>query len=68
MTVFWTSTTENHLDAIYSYISLDSPQYAKRLVDRLTQRSKQIGNFPFSGRKVPEYDMKQIREVLEKKL
>ena len=65
MKVFWTETAEYHLDAIYSYISLDSPEYAKQTVDRITRRSIQIADFPLSGRKVPEYEMEQIREVFE---
>ena len=65
MKVHWTDTAEGHLDAIYAYIALDSPEYAKRMVDRITRRSQQIANFPFSGRKVPEYDIDQIREVIE---
>jgi toxin ParE1/3/4 len=63
--VHWTDTAEGHLEAIYSYISLDSPQYAKQTVDRITQRSQQIAEFPLSGRKVPEYEMNQIREIFE---
>ncbi len=37
------------------------------MVDRLTRRSKQIADIPFSGRRVPEYDIDQIqiREVIE---
>jgi plasmid stabilization system protein ParE len=35
------------------------------MVDRLTRRSQQIADFPFSGRRVPEYDIEQIREVIE---
>lgn len=35
------------------------------MVDRLTRRSQQIADFPFSGRRVPEYDIDQIREVIE---
>ena len=31
----------------------------------MTRRSQQIGQFPLSGRAVPEYEMKQIREVIE---
>ena len=65
MTVFWTSTAEEHLDSIYSYIAKDSPQFAKRMVDRLTSRSIQIAEYPLSGRSVPEYEMDQIREVIE---
>ena len=65
MRVHWTDTAEKHLDAIYSYIAQDSPEYARRMVDRLTRRSQQITKFPFSGRRVPEYDVDKIREVIE---
>lgn len=65
MKVHWTKTAEEHLDAIYSYIALDSPEYAKHMVDRLTHRSEQIAQFPLSGRKVPEYGLDKIREVIE---
>ena len=65
MTVIWTETAQEHLDEIYRYIARDSAFYAKRMVDRLTRRSTQIAGFPFSGREVPEYCLKQIREVIE---
>jgi len=66
MTVHWTDTAQDHLDAIYAYIAQDSPEYALRMVDRLTRRSQQIAEAPLSGRRVPEYDMDRIREVIEK--
>jgi toxin ParE1/3/4 len=65
MKVHWTDTAEGHLDAIYAYIALDSPEYAKRMVDRLTRRSQQIADFPLAGRRVPEYDSDEIREIIE---
>jgi len=65
MKVHWTATAESHLDAIHSYIAQDSPEYAKRTIDRLTRRSQQISTFPLSGHRVPEYDREQIREVVE---
>jgi toxin ParE1/3/4 len=65
MKVYWTDTAQRHLDAIYGYVARDSPAYAKRMVDRLTGRSQQIAEFPLSGRIVPEYQMNQIREVIE---
>jgi plasmid stabilization system protein ParE len=65
MKVYWTDTAQRHLDAIYGYIAQDSPAYAKRMVDRLTGRSRQIAEFPLSGRMVPEYQVNQIREVIE---
>ena len=63
MKVHWTETAEAHLGAIYAYIAQDSKNYALRTVDRITRRSQQIGEFPLSGRKVPEYESDQIREV-----
>ncbi|MES9858468.1 MAG: type II toxin-antitoxin system RelE/ParE family toxin [Sedimenticola sp.] len=63
MKVHWTDAAEAQLDAIYEYIAQNSTTYALRTVDRITKRSKQIAAFPLSGRKVPEYDLKQIREV-----
>ncbi len=65
MRIHWTETAQEHLDGIYAYIAQDSPKYALRMVDRLTRRSQQIADVPLSGRCVPEYDMDQIREVIE---
>lgn len=65
MRVHWTDTAQAHLDAIHAYIAQDSAEYAKRMIDRLTRRSQQIADFLLSGRRVPEYDMNQVREVIE---
>ena len=65
MKVHWTDTAVEHLQAIHAYIAKNSPQYALRIVDRLTRRSQQIADFPLSGRVVPEFEHGQIREVLE---
>ncbi len=65
MKVYWTDTAIEHLSAIHDYIALNSTKYAQRVVDRLTRRSQQIGNFPLSGRIVPEFEVEQIREVIE---
>jgi len=65
MKVHWTETAQAHLAAIHAHIARDSAAYAARMVDRLTRRSQQISGFPLSGRRVPEYDTDQIREVIE---
>ncbi|MBX3305428.1 MAG: type II toxin-antitoxin system RelE/ParE family toxin [Nitrospira sp.] len=65
MKVHWTDTAISHLRSIHAYIGRSSPEYALRIVDRLTRRSQQIAAFPQSGRVVPEVDLPQIREVLE---
>jgi plasmid stabilization system protein ParE len=61
--VYWTDSAQGHLDAICAYIAQDSKTYARRTVDRITSKSRQIAAFPLSGRRVPEYDLDQIREV-----
>ena len=66
MKVYWTQNAIEHLVNIYEYIALNSPTYAKRMADKITRRSEQIADHPFSGRKVPEYDAKDIRELIEK--
>jgi toxin ParE1/3/4 len=63
--VVWTATAVGHLDGIRAYLGKTSPDYALRMVDRLTRRSQQIAEFPLSGREVPEYELGQIREVIE---
>jgi len=66
MKVYWTQNAIKHLTNIYEYIALNSPTYARRMVDRITQRSEQISTQPFCGRKVPEYETEDIRELIEK--
>jgi len=65
MRVHWTDTAQGHLGAIYAYLEQDSAEYARQMVDRLTRRSQQLAEFPSSGRRVPEFEMDQIREVIQ---
>lgn len=65
MKVLWTEAALSQLQAIYDYISHTSPDYALRMIDRLTNRSIQIAEFPYSGRTVPQYELNEVREVLE---
>jgi addiction module RelE/StbE family toxin len=64
--VHWTENAIGHLVNIYEYIATNSPTYGKRMVDRITRRSEQLADHPLSGRKVPEYDDDDIRELIEK--
>ena len=63
--VFWTQTARNQLQGIYQYIAQNSERYAIRTVERIIDRSEQIGSLPLSGRRVPEYELDQLREVIE---
>ncbi|MDP2643926.1 MAG: type II toxin-antitoxin system RelE/ParE family toxin [Desulfobacterales bacterium] len=66
MKVHWTENAIEHLANIYEYIGINSPTYAKRVIDIITRRSEQIAGQPYSGRRVPEYDADDIRELIEK--
>ena len=66
MKVQWTLNAISHLANIYEHIGLNSSTYAKRTVEKITRRSEQITDQPYSGRKVPEYDAEDIRELIEK--
>jgi toxin ParE1/3/4 len=66
MRIHWTQNAVEHLINIYEYIVINSPTYAKRMVDKITRRSEQIADQPLSGRKVPEYETEDIRELIEK--
>ena len=65
MKVLWTDSALAQLQAIHDYLAQTSPEYALRIVDRLTKRSIQIARFPFSGRMVPEFELNEVREVIE---
>jgi plasmid stabilization system protein ParE len=63
--VLWTDSALAQLQAIHDYLAQTSPEYALRIINRLTKRSIQIAQFPFSGRMVPEYEINEVREVIE---
>jgi hypothetical protein len=44
--IFWTDSAVAQLQAIHDYLTQTSPDYAIRIVDRLTRRSIQIARFP----------------------
>lgn len=65
MRVFWTDPALTQLEAIRDYLAQTSPEYARRVVERLLNRTEQIAAFPRSGRVVPEYEIDEVRQVLE---
>ena len=51
---------------IVLYVAPDRPDAAKRLGLALIEKTKVLGSFPFSGRVVPEFDDRLIRELILK--
>ena len=65
MRVLWTDAALNQLEAVRDFLSRTSPEYAQRIAERLVNRSEQIAAFPRSGRMVPEYEIDEVRQVVE---
>lgn len=65
MKVVWSQTAAKQLRAIEAYLAQSSEPYAKRIVDRITDRTKQIAKFPRSGRIVSDFAEDSIREIIE---
>ena len=66
MRVHWTDRAFDHLLQIREYVALTSEVYAERVLDRLIARSEMLEVFPASGRRVPEYEREDIRELIER--
>ncbi len=64
MKLRWTHRARRDLVEIGRYIARDKPGAARRWVERLRQRARDAAAMPRSGRKVPELDRDDVREVL----
>jgi len=62
--VVWSRRATEDLDAITSYIAADSPAYAGIVLKKIVDKARILAQFPRAGRKVPEFDDEDIREVV----
>lgn len=64
--VYWTPEALHRLRELESYVSQQSPGVALDLVARILLRTRQLGLSPQSGRQIPEYQDRHLRELLER--
>jgi toxin ParE1/3/4 len=62
--IFWTSSADADLDAIFNFAARNSEEYALLLVQRILGAVKRLKDFSLSGRSVPEFERSDIREVI----
>jgi len=62
--ISWSLTAQKNLEAIADYIAKDSPYYAVNFVNRIMRYAETLGNLPELGRMVPEFNDKNIRELI----
>jgi plasmid stabilization system protein ParE len=60
--IVWSSNTIEDVEAVATYISRDSSAYAAAVVQKILDVTRNLSNFPFSGRIVPELKEDTIRE------
>lgn len=63
--IIWTELALDDLKNIHDYVSRESHVYAIRLVDKIIGRVQQLEIFPESGKIVPEFGEKSIKELIE---
>jgi toxin ParE1/3/4 len=65
-TVILSPKAVGDLEAIIRYVARSNPDAAQKLGQNLISKTKELGQFPFQGQKVPEFDTPDIRQVILK--
>ena len=63
--IIWSPQALRDVESIRAYIAQDSPRVAELVVGRIIKAVERLQSFPESGRKVPERNDPEIREVIE---
>lgn len=66
MKIFWTPLAAERLENIFEYISKDDSIAAYKMIDKIFNKVESLSKYPERGRKVPETNREEIREVFEK--
>ncbi len=64
MIIEWAEPAELDLGDIYAYIARDVPFYAEQFIDRIIETTNLLIDQPLMGRKVPEVEREDVRELL----
>ena len=62
--IVWSSRAAQDPDSIVDYIAADSPAYAGVVLKSIVNQTRILARFPQAGRKVPEFDDENIRELV----
>ncbi len=64
MKVRWSEKAKNDLLEIGRYIAGDKTGAARKWVETLRQSARKAGDYPYLGRRVPEWDRNDMRELI----
>ncbi len=62
--IIWSPNASDDLESICEYIAIDSKYYARLFAKRVIKAIERLIVFPESGRIVPEYNLRNIREII----
>ncbi len=62
--IVWSRRAVLDLDTIIGYIAADSPAYASVVLKKIVSQTRILMRFPRAGRKVPELEDENVRELL----
>jgi len=62
--VIWSPRAVERVAEIVDHIAADRPEAARRWADQLFDRAKSLAKFPHRGRRVPELDRTEYRELI----
>ncbi|MBU0680841.1 MAG: type II toxin-antitoxin system RelE/ParE family toxin [Proteobacteria bacterium] len=64
MKIIWSPLAIDRASEIAEYIALDNTTAATKWVERVFEKVKNLSSFPETGRKVPEVNRNEIRELI----
>lgn len=68
MNIIWSPLAIGRVHEIAAWVAADRPATAHRLADGIFAAVERLGDFPESGRAVPEFERPDLREIVYRKL
>ena len=65
MKAFWSPLAVERLENIFDFISRENKTAANKVIERIFKKVETLSKYPERGRKVPEANREEIREVFE---
>ena len=65
MKILWSPLSLDRLEDIFEYISNEDKVAAQKQITKIFKRVETLSKYPERGRKVPEANREEIREVFE---
>jgi plasmid stabilization system protein ParE len=63
--IIWSPLAVKRLEEIFDFICEDNPVAARKLIESIFNKIEHLSKYPERGRKVPEVNRAEIREVFE---